>query len=114
MLKEKYFMVFCTCPDESTAQQIAQKLVAERLAACVNRVPGVHSTYFWQGEVEEAQEVLIVAKTTAPGLANLAARIEALHPYEVPEVVAVEISAGSERYLDWLGQTVAAGTAARR
>jgi len=110
MLKEKYFMVFCSCPDEDTAAALARQLVTERLAACVNRIAGVHSTYFWEGAVQDEPEVLIVAKTTADRLATLSARMEALHPYEVPEVVAIGIAAGSERYLDWLGQTVAVGS----
>ena len=109
MLKEKYFMVFCTCPDAETARALAENLVADRLAACVNRIPGMHSTYFWEGAVRDEPEVLVVAKTTAGRLATLSARVEALHPYDVPEIVAVEIAAGSERYLDWLGHSVAPG-----
>ena len=105
-MKEKYFMVFCTCPDEVVAGSIARTLVAERLAACVNRVTGLRSTYAWDGALHDDAEVLLLAKTTGRQLANLSARIEALHPYDVPEIVGVEIGGGSERYLAWIGQSV--------
>ena len=105
-MKNKYLIVFSTCPDEDSAASLATALVSEGLAACVNRVPGVRSTYRWQGEIHDEPEVLLIAKTTRGRLSNLTARIEELHPYEVPEVIAVDIGAGSERYLDWLGQTL--------
>ena len=105
-MKEKHFLVFCTCPDEIVAESIARTLVLEGLAACVNRVAGVRSTYAWEGTLHDDAEVLLLAKTSGVQLANLSARIEALHPYDVPEVVAVEIGGGSERYLAWIGQSV--------
>ncbi len=77
-------------------------LVEERLAACVNRVPGVSSTYIWDGAVQEDSEILLVIKTTQAALPALQARIETLHPYELPEVVAVPINGGSSGYLEWL------------
>lgn len=107
-MNNKYFVVLCSCPDEATAGRLARTLVDERLAGCISRLPGVTSTYRWEGRVQEDPEVLLVIKTTGERLATLSARIEALHPYEVPEIIAVEIGAGSERYLGWLGQTVAA------
>ncbi len=105
-MKNKYFMVFCTCPDEAVAGSIARTLVAERLAACVNRVTGLRSTYAWEGAIHDEAEVLLLAKTTGEQLANLSTRIQALHPYDVPEIVGVEIGEGSERYLAWIGQSV--------
>jgi periplasmic divalent cation tolerance protein len=102
-----YFIVLCTCPDEAVASKIAKDLVLERLAACVNRLGPVGSTYFWEGQLLDDQEVLLIIKTSKERLANLTARIEALHPYEAPEVVAIEVAGGSERYLAWLGQTLA-------
>lgn len=108
IMKNKYLIVFCTCPDETVAERLAVALVGEGLAACVTCLPGATSVYAWQGDVHQDREVLLLLKTTGARLATLSARIGALHPYEVPEVVAVEITAGSERYLDWLGQTVAA------
>ncbi len=105
-MKNKYLVVFCTCPDEAAAAALANELVGENLAACVNRIPGVRSTYRWEGELRDDAEVLLVIKTSGDRMGTLFARIEQLHPYEVPEIIAVEIGAASERYLGWLGQTL--------
>lgn len=104
-LTQNNFIVMSTAPDESTAGRLAETLVAEDLAACVSRLPGLRSTYRWQGRMCDEAEVLLIIKTSAARLATLCARLEALHPYEVPEVIALPIVAGSERYLAWLGQT---------
>jgi periplasmic divalent cation tolerance protein len=96
-----------TCPDEGVARQIAQALVTEGLAACVNRVPGVVSTYSWDGALQEDGEILLIIKTTAGRIGQLEARLKALHPYEVPELVAVPATGGNERYLEWVRQGVA-------
>jgi periplasmic divalent cation tolerance protein len=101
-------LAYCTCPDADSAAVIARALVAERLAACVNRLPGVHSTYRWQGEVEEAGEVLLLIKTTADRLEALTSRVKALHPYELPELIAVEVRAGLPDYLAWVAAESAA------
>jgi periplasmic divalent cation tolerance protein len=95
-------LAFCTCPDAGTATRIAQALVDERLAACVNVLPGVQSVYRWQGAVERADEVLLLIKTRAGRLSALSARIQALHPNELPEVVAVEAAGGLPAYLQWV------------
>lgn len=108
-MQNKYLIVFCSCPDKVVADRLSQVLVGERLAACVSQVPGLTSVYWWQGKVHRDEEVLLLVKTTGQRLVNLTARIEALHPYEVPEIVAVPLEGGSERYLAWLGQTVATG-----
>jgi len=92
----------CTCPDGETAQRLAGLLVEARLAACVNIVPGLTSVYRWQGAVESAQETLLVIKTERAQYAALEATLHREHPYELPEVVAVSIAAGSSRYLEWL------------
>lgn len=105
-------LCFCTCPDEATAHGIARALVDERLAACVSVLPGMHSVYRWQGRIEDAREVLILVKTMDARLDTLRERILALHPYELPEVIAVEVAAGLPAYLDWIaGETSAAGGA---
>jgi periplasmic divalent cation tolerance protein len=93
---------FCTCPDQASAARIADALVGERLAACVNALPQVHSTYRWQGRVDHADEVLLLIKTVPARLQALRARIVALHPYELPEVIAVEAVGGLPAYLDWI------------
>lgn len=95
-------ILHCTCPDAASASAIAQALVDERLAACVNQLPGVLSTYRWQGRVETASEVLLLIKTTADRMPALTARLRALHPYELPELAAVEVRAGDPDYLTWV------------
>ena len=103
---------FCTCPDRATADRLAEALVAERLAACVNVVPGLHSVYRWQGAIERSDETLLLIKTTQAGLPALSSRIVELHPYELPEIVAVEVAGGLSAYLDWVAEQVAVGEAA--
>jgi periplasmic divalent cation tolerance protein len=93
---------YCTCPDAASAERLARALVEERLAACVNLLPGVHSIYRWQGAIEQAGEVLLLVKTTRARLDALAARVRALHPHELPELIAVEAAGGLPGYLDWV------------
>jgi|SRR5678816_3075246 len=95
-------LVLCTCPDEAAADRIAGALVEERLAACVNRLAGVVSTYRWEGEVRRGNESLLLIKTTVERFAALRERIVALHPYELPEVIAVDVVRGLPSYLDWI------------
>ncbi|MCU0977360.1 MAG: divalent-cation tolerance protein CutA [Steroidobacteraceae bacterium] len=109
-MNPEYFVVLTTCPDDTSAEILARRLVEERLAACVNRVPGLRSTYWWQGAVHDEPEVLLIAKTSAGRVATLSARIQELHPYELPEVIALPVALGAERYLAWMGQTVAGPT----
>ncbi len=100
-------LVFCTCPETAVAERLAETLVGERLAACINILPGLTSVYRWQGQVEHAQEVLLLAKTTADRYPALETRLRALHPYELPEIVAVPLTAGLPAYLNWLAESVA-------
>lgn len=93
---------FCTCPDIDSARRIADALVAERLAACVNVLPGLRSVYRWQGAIEHADETMLLIKTSQDRLDTVCARIRALHPQELPEVIAVEASGGLTAYLDWV------------
>ena len=102
-------LCFCTCPDAATAERIADALVGERLAACVNVLPGVRSVYRWQGVVERADEVLLLVKTGRERLEALTARVNALHPYELPELVAVEVAGGLGAYLDWVSEQTRVG-----
>lgn len=96
------FLILSTCPDADTAQRLARILVKERLAACVSLLPGAVSTYRWQGRVEQATEVQLLAKTPADRRDALMARLAELHPYELPEILAVETAAGLPAYLDWV------------
>lgn len=98
---------FCTSPDAENAAVIARHLVTEGLAACVNLLPGVRSIYKWEGKVTEDAEVMLVIKTTRARLATLAQRLSALHPYELPELIAVPVCAGSQPYLAWVRQNTA-------
>lgn len=95
-------VVLLTAPDPAVAEGLARSLVEERLAACVNVVPGVRSFYRWEGRVETAGELLLVVKTRADRAAALAARVRELHPYELPEVLELPAVGGSPAYLDWL------------
>lgn len=95
-------LVFCNCPDLETAKKIARALIEEHLAACINCVPGLLSVYRWQDQIEEQAEVLLLIKTSQTRFQALKARILALHPYELPEIVAVDVSAGHPPYLDWV------------
>lgn len=95
-------LCLCSCPDDASAARIAETLVDERLAACVNILPGVRSVYRWQGQVERADELLLLVKTSAQRADTLRERILALHPYELPEVIMVEVDGGLPAYLDWV------------
>lgn len=106
-MTEQVIIALSTCPDEATARRIAETLVSERLATCVNRVTGTASTYFWDGRLQDDAEILLIMKTTAARLAGLDARLRALHPYEVPELVALPVVGGNERYLRWVRSGVA-------
>ena len=97
-------LCYCSCPDAASAQAIAEALVGERLAACVNRLPTVHSTYRWQGAVTCDSEELLLIKPTAARFDALKTRLLELHPYELPELVAVPVQRGHEAYLDWVRQ----------
>ena len=98
----EFLQVFTTIDNEAAARRIADVLVEKRLAACVQVVGPITSVYRWQGKVETATEWLCLIKTTREMYDGLEASIRALHSYEVPEIVAVPIVAGSRDYLDWL------------
>ena len=100
-----HLLVYCTCPNHEVAVQLANSLVDEALAACINIVPGLTSIYHWQGKRETGSEELLMIKTTQEQYPALQARIEGLHPYELPEVIAVPIQAGLPAYLQWLDES---------
>src|SRR5947209_4545822 len=95
-------LVFTTWPDIEMARAAAHTLVEEKLAACGNVVPGVESIYRWQGKIETGAEIIVIFKTVATSYARLEARVRQLHPYEVPEIVAVPVEAGLPDYLGWV------------
>jgi periplasmic divalent cation tolerance protein len=98
--------VLSTAPSVDVAERIAHALVEERLAACVNVLEGVTSIYRWKGEVEKEREVLMVLKTTAESVEDLCLRLVELHPYEVPELLALDVATGHVPYLDWVRSEV--------
>ena len=101
---EQALLVMTNLADVASAQILARALVGQRLAACVNMLPGTRSIYRWNGAVEEDAEVTLLIKTTTARYAELEQAIRALHPYELPEVIAVPVSAGLPAYLAWIAQ----------
>lgn len=100
-------LVITNLPDAASARSLAEVLVAERLAACVNILAPCRSVYRWQGKVEDAEEVPLLIKTTADRYAALEAAIRAQHPYELPEIVAVPVARGLPDYLAWVAAETA-------
>ena len=96
-------MVFVTVGSSEEGNRLAHALVEERLAACVNRVKQVQSVYRWQGKVEQSGEELLIVKTKRELFGRLKKRVQELHSYSVPEIIALPIVEGSENYLKWLG-----------
>jgi periplasmic divalent cation tolerance protein len=101
---QEFIVVYVTVSSADEGVRIARCLVEERLAACVNQLPGVRSTYRWQGKVEESGEELLLIKTTKKLFTAIEQRICELHSYAVPEVIAAPIIAGSKPYLQWLDE----------
>jgi periplasmic divalent cation tolerance protein len=99
---DNVLIVLTNCPDAEVADRLARTLVEQRLAACVNRLPAVNSVYRWQGAVERAIEVPLLIKSTRERLPEIQEVIRALHPYEVPEIVAIPVVAGLPAYLRWV------------
>ncbi|HTC61793.1 MAG TPA: divalent-cation tolerance protein CutA [Candidatus Saccharimonadales bacterium] len=99
------FVILVTCGSTAEAKRIARAVVEERLAACVNILPGaVTSIYRWKGKIESAHERLLLIKTSRKHLARLQATIERLHSYDVPEFIALPVTAGSRKYLAWMDE----------
>lgn len=95
-------VVLVTAPDGDTAERLGRLLVEERLAACVNVVPTITSIYRWEEQVETDQETLLMIKTSTGGFEALRRRVVELHPYDTPEVLALDVRDGSREYLDWV------------
>lgn len=112
MTASQAVVVLCTAPLVGNAEarlggrELAQRLVEERLCACVNVLPSVQSHFRWEGRVESAEEMLLIIKTTAAAAAKLTARLCELHPYDVPEVLELPVAGGLAAYLSWLGDAV--------
>lgn len=99
---QKYLLVLSTCPGSITAKQIANAVVTSNLAACVQTIPNVHSVFRWLNKTDSADEYLLLMKTSAQRYQALEDKIRAMHPYELPEIIALPIVAGFEQYLSWI------------
>ncbi len=100
-----HLVVFCTCPHEY-ANRLAHALIDNQVAACVNQITNMLSTYHWQNQIVTEAETLLLIKTTAAKFNPLAEIIQTIHPYEVPEIIALPISHGLPSYLQWMDQTL--------
>ncbi len=105
-MNDEYVLVFNTCPDGRVARTLAERLVAAKLAACVNIVPGLVSVYQWQGKIERSSEHLLLIKTHHSRYQALERELRQHHPYELPEIVAVPLSHGLPAYLSWIAEAV--------
>jgi periplasmic divalent cation tolerance protein len=104
-LQTEEIVVFITVPNEDLAVTIARSLVESRLAACANIIKGIRSIYMWQDKVEDDAEVLMIVKTRRELFDPLKSKVKELHTYEVPEIIALPIIAGSDDYLKWLRES---------
>lgn len=102
-------LIFSTCDSQEEGERIANALVNESLAACVNLIPGVKSVYRWQGRVETASELLLLIKTTPEYADQVQQRLAELHSYDTPEILEMPVERGSEKYLAWLRSSVSGG-----
>ena len=101
-VNQEVLLVYCNVPDSVVANRIANQLIADRRAACVNIREGVQSIYIWGGQVRSEEEVTLAIKTTRQNYAELEKAVLGMHPYEVPELIAIPIKIGSQKYLEWV------------
>ena len=101
-MEYKHIVVFITVDSQETAKKITDKLLTERKAVCINIIPKVESYYWWQGKIENANELLLIVKTRAVLLEELIALVKQNHPYSVPEIIALPIIGGNKDYLKWI------------
>jgi periplasmic divalent cation tolerance protein len=107
-----YCVVLMTASSPEEAEKLARMLVEQKLAACVSQVPSVKSTYWWQGKIETAQEILLIAKTLKTSVKSLVKAVKKNHSYTVPEVIALRIKDGNKDYLEWIKKSLAGDGAA--
>jgi periplasmic divalent cation tolerance protein len=105
-MDENYQIVFCTVPNAEVARKIARAIVVDKLAACCNIIPGLTSIYSWKNEIQEESELLLMIKTKTSVVPELTEKIKKMHPYEVPEIIASEMSEGNREYLNWVNENV--------
>ena len=105
-MKDEYLTVFCTFPDLESARRVIGRLVESKLIACGNILPGVESIYRWKEKIDRSPEVLAILKTTGNKFALLESAFKELHPYELPELIATQISKGLPAYLSWISENI--------
>ncbi|NOX43292.1 MAG: divalent-cation tolerance protein CutA [Gammaproteobacteria bacterium] len=105
-MSDNFHIVLCTCPDKTSASNIARILVENQQCACVNIIPGVESVYQWKGQIESSQEHLLIIKSIKTAYPRIEQHILANHPYELPEIIAVSIEIGLPSYLSWINDNV--------
>ena len=105
-MSEQYLIILNTCPDKESANRVANTLVENRIAACVNIIPGLTSVYHWQGKIERSEEYLLVIKSTQTAYEQVESTIRLTHPYELPEVIAVPLTTGFAPYLAWISKNI--------
>ena len=98
-----FVFAYITAPTVEDANRIGRKLVEERLAACVNIIPGMSSLYWWENKIEEATETIVIAKTTEEHVPELTRQVKAMHSYDCPCVVTLPVTGGNPDYMRWLG-----------
>ena len=106
-MADSVLIAVTTCADETVARQISETLIGERLATCINRISGLRSSYLWNGALQDEPEILLMIKTTDARIGELEARLKAIHPYELPELLVLPVLGGNDRYLEWVRQGVA-------
>ena len=105
-MSSPYCILLCSCPDQEIAKSIAQQLIILKQAACINILPGILSIYAWQGEIEHANEHLLLIKTRKDKYQLIEETITTMHPYELPEIISVPIENGLTTYLQWVDQSL--------
>ena len=101
-----HIVIFVTCSSREEAETIADALLSKKIVACANMISGVKSNFWWKGRIDSADETLLVLKTTKKNFANVEKAVKRLHSYDVPEIIALPIAAGSKSYLDWIDKSV--------
>ena len=101
-----YIVIFITAGSPEEAHKVAEALLEQRMAACVNIVPEVHSLFWWEGHLDSGKETLLLVKTKASLLEDVVRLVKEVHSYDVPEIIALPIIGGNQDYLDWIGKEV--------
>lgn len=105
-MDNEYTVIFCTCPDVKTAEDISENILQKKVAACVNIINGLTSKYWWQGKIVRDSESLMIIKSKTSHFNRIKELIESSHPYEVPEIIRIAIKDGNEPYLKWIDSSV--------